>query len=143
MAPKSMKGIIMGLFQFFTGVGSFLGSPIIEIFENEFSLKDINNYKCKGGKIVFTSHLDYYFFIMAAVQAFFVIVFMIVAHCLNFNNTTLTVYESPDPFFSQHTEQKKPKLRKTRWKYFSFFIFFFLLFLFSFLTLEWPLVLVC
>lgn len=113
MAPKSMKGIIMGLFQFFTGVGSFLGSPLIEIFKKYFSLKDINKYECSGQKITHTSHLDYYFFIMAAVQIFFIIVFMFVTHFLNFNHAALTVYESPDPYFSQQSEQKKPKLRRT------------------------------
>lgn len=111
MAPKSMKAIIMGLFQFFTGVGSLLGPPVIEIFKESFFLKDINKSQCKNGQIVSTSHLDYYFYIMAAVQAFFVIVFMIVAYCLNFSYST-SIYESRDPR-NGDVPQKTPKVNRS------------------------------
>ncbi|ELU04156.1 hypothetical protein CAPTEDRAFT_167732 [Capitella teleta] len=62
-APKSMQGIIMGLFWFTQGLGSILGTLLTLAFHNvwffDWDEGDINCQQC---------HLDYYFFFLAGVQ---------------------------------------------------------------------------
>ena len=72
-APKSMQSLIMGLFYYFTGLGSFVGSIIISALASFIysSTKndDINCPKC---------HLNYYFYIIAILQIIGMCVFIAV-----------------------------------------------------------------
>ena len=73
-SPKSMQSILMGLFYFFTGTGSFMGSFILYltkryIFSSKANVDDIN---CPG------CHLNYYFYLMATFQIVGVILFIFI-----------------------------------------------------------------
>ncbi|CAH1800457.1 unnamed protein product [Owenia fusiformis] len=72
-APKSMQGVIMGIFWFFNGVGSLLGTATVYAFKNIFFCNwdqgDING-----------SHLDYYFYFLGGLQFLGVLVFSVISY---------------------------------------------------------------
>lgn len=71
-APKSMQSIVMGLFSMSTGVGSFLGTGLLNAFRHVWLVdKD-------AGNINF-GHLDYYFYLLAGIQFVAFIFFVIFA----------------------------------------------------------------
>ncbi len=81
-APRSMQGIIMGLFWFIQGIGSLLGTASIEWFRGvwffDWDFGDINcRIPCKSDpkNICYTCHLDYYFFVLAGIQVAGMILF--------------------------------------------------------------------
>lgn len=63
-APKSMQSMIMGLFYFFSGIGSFAGSLILFLFKEIIytNPKNIDDINCSSSKF------NYYFFCLALVQ---------------------------------------------------------------------------
>ncbi|XP_076452782.1 solute carrier family 15 member 4-like [Babylonia areolata] len=88
VAPRSMKGIIMGLFYLFSGIGSFLGTTIIISLSTSnvwFHSLDYGNINCrlpcktKEGTVKQSCHLDYYFFLLAGIEAMGALLFLLVA----------------------------------------------------------------
>lgn len=78
VAPRSMKSSVMGLFYFFSGLGSFLGFAIIYAFQNVwFFTNDHGNINCKKGcyDSKGSCHLDFYFYFLGGVQFFGIPVF--------------------------------------------------------------------
>lgn len=68
-----MQSIIMGLFYFFTGIGSFIGSIILNSFKSYiYSSNDNDDINCP------TCHLNYYFFLLAFLQIVGMILFLII-----------------------------------------------------------------
>jgi peptide/histidine transporter 3/4 len=98
-SPKSMQSILMGLFYFFTGTGSFISSLILYltkkyIFSSTANVDDINCPKC---------HLNYYFYLLASLQIVGVILFILIdskykiVKCNQKNNENINkVLLSPD-----------------------------------------------
>ncbi|XP_033747307.1 solute carrier family 15 member 4-like [Pecten maximus] len=87
MAPRSMKGIIMGLFHLFTGIGSFLGIGAMYSFQNVwFFGKDSGNINCRfcdsNNKVTKQCHLDNYFFFLGGLQFGGMMLFVFVARKL-------------------------------------------------------------
>ena len=71
IAPKSMESLLMGLFYFFEGIGSFLGTLIFFAFKSviysPIKSDDLNCPSCK---------LNYYFYMLAVLQIIGVIIFI-------------------------------------------------------------------
>ncbi|XP_076434587.1 solute carrier family 15 member 4-like [Babylonia areolata] len=89
IAPRSMKGIIMGLFYLFSGIGSFLGTAIVAGLSSTkvwFHSRDFGNISCRicrkeGGRLTVTEscHLDYYFYLLAGIEVVGAALFLVVA----------------------------------------------------------------
>ncbi|XP_046386168.1 solute carrier family 15 member 4-like [Ischnura elegans] len=65
-APRSLQGVVMGLFSAMEGVGSFLGTALVSALAPVWIHDDTTH---------FTGHLDYYFFLLAGLQGFTLILF--------------------------------------------------------------------
>ncbi|KAK3083707.1 hypothetical protein FSP39_001798 [Pinctada imbricata] len=105
MAPKSMKGIIMGFFYLFTGIGSFLGTGFLYVFSGIwfFGTVDFGNINCrlpcKSGDLKWkkSCHLDFYFFFLAVLEFIGMFVFLLVAHCLHVSRDLQTLNKQKNP----------------------------------------------
>lgn len=73
-APKSMQSIIMGLFYFFSGIGSLMGSLILILFKKAIytNPKNIDDINCSSSKF------NYYFYSLAVVQIIGIGLFVLV-----------------------------------------------------------------
>lgn len=70
-APKSMQSILMGMFYFFTGIGSAIGSVLLYSFKTLiYSPLDSDDLNCK------TCRLNYYFYLLSALQIFGILMFI-------------------------------------------------------------------
>ncbi|XP_071447914.1 solute carrier family 15 member 4-like [Hetaerina americana] len=65
-APRSLQGVVMGLFSAMEGVGSFLGTALVSGLAPVWIHDDATH---------FTGHLDYYFFLLAGLQGLTLILF--------------------------------------------------------------------
>lgn len=70
-APKSMQGLIMGLFCLSNGIGSLCGSALVALF----SLPKLHWFSSKDHGNINDGYLAYYFFVLAGIQLFAMIVF--------------------------------------------------------------------
>ena len=98
MAPKSMKGIIMGFFYLFTGIGSLLGTGTMFAFKGTwFFQEDFGNINCRipcsdeKGTFEHACHLDYYFFFLAGLEFFGMFVFISIAKRLRLSQHLVPV----------------------------------------------------
>ena len=109
-APKSMQSIIMGLFYFCSGFGSFFGSLTFwsfrsYIFSSSTNSNDINCANC---------YLNYYFYFIGIVQVIGLAVFMLIdfkcgltraKYQMDITNLNKYLYEDDLPFSNQAEDE--------------------------------------
>ena len=88
-APRSMQGLIMGLFWLCQGVGSLVGTATMVSFRGlwffDWDHGDINcRVPCPGDpKVTCECHLDYYFFFLGGLQLVGLVLFVIIVKVLD------------------------------------------------------------
>ena len=111
VAPRSMKGSVTGIFYFFSGIGSLLGTAIITTLSSTqtfFSKRDSGNINCRWpchhhhDKPTHFCHLDYYFFFLGGLQGLALIMFLIVSRCFKLGS---------EEHIQMQTPQTEPSLR--------------------------------
>ena len=95
LAPKAMKSSVMGLFYFFSGLGSFAGLALMACFYNVWfwPSSDNGNINCRRGcsdgnghVSEGTCHLDFYFYVLGGIQALGALLFVFLSWKLNLQN---------------------------------------------------------
>ena len=111
-----MKGIIMGLFYLFSGIGSFIGTTIIASLSSSniwFHSRDYGNINCRlpctidRHYVEHSCHMDYFFFLLAGIEMLGAFLFLLVArvfqldehhrHSRNLHQTAETSGDFLDP----------------------------------------------
>lgn len=91
-APQSMQSLIIGFYYFAQGLGALAGTLVVLSLETVwFYSYDFGNINCERSPFAPDSHLypgsschlDYYFYLLAAVQVFGIIIFALVAFLMN------------------------------------------------------------
>ncbi|XP_070572643.1 solute carrier family 15 member 4-like [Ptychodera flava] len=105
-APKSMQGLIMGLFCLSSGIGSLFGSGLLFIV----SLPHINWMQKTDAGNINNSHLEYYFFLLGGIQFVTLLVFVLLTRKyertdknLHVKNGTMNGYMEGSP--SRHVQR--------------------------------------
>lgn len=95
LAPKAMKSSVMGLFYFFSGLGSFFSLGLMAVFYGVWfwPASDQGNINCRHGcndghghVSQGTCHLDYYFYLLGGIQAVGAVFFIFICWKLNLQN---------------------------------------------------------
>jgi solute carrier family 15 (peptide/histidine transporter), member 3/4 len=69
LAPRALQGLVMGLLSAFEGMASFLGIGLLAVLSPVWIQPDDTH---------FDGHYDYFFFLLAAVQLFTIVVGLVV-----------------------------------------------------------------
>ncbi|XP_019620469.1 PREDICTED: solute carrier family 15 member 4-like [Branchiostoma belcheri] len=98
-APRSMHSIIMGLFFFTSGMGSLLGSGLLALVKKFKWVKDVDHGNINHG------HLDFYFFVLGALQFISFVVFNIVAVSFHRAKMKRQKQQAGNGFSSRHLQR--------------------------------------
>ncbi|GFR76966.1 solute carrier family 15 member 4 [Elysia marginata] len=119
VSPRSMKGLITGIFYCFCGIGSFLGTSILASLAATKTWIYSHNYgnincrlpchQVKPAVWRHSCHLDYYFFSLACLAALAIILFLIVAQCYGLGSDRLVINVQ-----SQVTQDEEEGRRRRR-----------------------------
>lgn len=98
-APRSMQGLIMGLFCLSNGIGAFLGALTVMLAQSFgwISKTDVGNINM--------SYLDYYFFLLAGIQLVGSLLFILVIHFYQRPTRGSSIQE--DPFSSSSSQLER------------------------------------
>ncbi|RUS86277.1 hypothetical protein EGW08_005969, partial [Elysia chlorotica] len=101
VSPKSMKGLITGIFYCFCGLGSFLGTSILASLAATKTWIYSHNYGNINCRLPcyqvdppvwrHSCHLDYYFFSLAGLAAFAIVQFLLVARHYGLGSDRLVI----------------------------------------------------
>lgn len=101
VSPKSMKGLITGIFYCFCGIGSFLGTSILASLAATKTWIYSHNYGNINCRLPcnqvhppvwhHSCHLDYYFYSLACLAGLAIILFLVVARCYGLGSDRLVI----------------------------------------------------
>ena len=95
-SPQTMRSVIMAAFWFIQGVGSLFGTSTIQALKPFwFSDWDMGDINCENPNK--NCHLDYYYFLLAGIGAFGVILFLVASQFVSLKYSTFV----PSPKCSQ------------------------------------------
>ena len=108
-APRSMQGLIMGLFYMSSGLGSFLSSGVLAIL----SLRSVQGFTPTDSGNINYGHFDYVFFIFAGIQVVGLVIFVLcVYHYEKSHNTSSIAPVSPSRESHRFHVQTQPGMSR-------------------------------